>query len=82
MPDRTLPNIIPMGFVRYAGIPNTSESKSYFASVAEAIKRCQKDTRCVGLSNQRLFYGTLGFPTIVPGRLDENECFMRASNAE
>lgn len=76
--DRTLPATLP-GFVRHTGIPNTSEFNPYFAKTAEAIARCQKDPRCVGLSAQRLFYGTLGTPTTVVGRVGEEGCFLKAS---
>ena len=77
--ERALPSEL-AGFTRYTGIPNTSDSKSYFASAAEAAKRCQKDPRCVGLSAQRLFYGTLGTPATVAGRTGEEACFLRKSS--
>jgi hypothetical protein len=78
MPDRTLPTETPSGFVRSTGIPNTASSKPYFAAVSEAVARCVADPKCVGVSGQRLFYGTPGFPTTVPGRAGEKSCFIRS----
>jgi hypothetical protein len=55
------------GFVRCTGIPNTPTSKPYFASVSEALDRCRKDPTCVGISDQRIFYGPFGTPTLHTG---------------
>lgn len=63
---RGLPNQA-TGFVPCKGIPNTPTSKPYFASIAEAIERCRKDPNCVGISDERLFYGTLGTPAFLTG---------------
>ncbi len=75
--ERVLPAKAPTGFVRCAGIPNTTQFKSYFAEVAEAVARCVGDPRCVGVSAQRLFYGPVGTPATVKGRAGEEACFMR-----
>ncbi len=42
------------GFARVKGVPNT-EGKPYMAAASEAIRRCQENPFCVGVSNQRLF---------------------------
>jgi hypothetical protein len=78
MPDRTLPAETPSGFVRSTGIPNTTSSKPYFATVTEAVTRCVADPKCVGISNQRMFYGPVGNPAIVPGRLGESGSILRS----
>ncbi len=74
--ERALPKEIPTGFVAKSGVPNAS-SKPYFSTTAEAVSRCLKDPRCVGLSSQRLFFGELGTPTTVPGRSGETGCILR-----
>ena len=65
--ERSLPKHHP-GFTLVTGIPNTA-SKSYFASSAEAWRRCVGDPKCVGMSAQRLFYGDC--TSIIPGRPGE-----------
>ncbi len=75
--ERVLPAKAPTEFVRCAGIPNTTQSKPYFAEVAEAVARCVGDPSCVGVSAQRLFYGPVGVPATVKGRGGEEVCFMR-----
>jgi hypothetical protein len=77
MPDRTLPSKEPKGFVRSTGIPNTSSSTSYFAATADAVARCDRDAKCIGVSAQRMFYGTVGTPAMVAGRAGETESFVR-----
>ena len=76
--QRSLPATVPAGFVRSTGIPNTSSSKPYFSTTAEALRRAIADPRCVGISAQRLFYGTVGNPATVVGRAGEDECFLRS----
>ena len=75
---RGLPAKIPVGFVKVTGIPNTSQSKSYFADGATAVARCAADPLCMGVSGQRLFYGDVGTPAIVRGRSGEEVSYIRA----
>jgi hypothetical protein len=79
MPDRGLPSSDVAGFKRYTGIPNTSTFKSYFASAAEALERCRRDPRCVGISATRMFYGPVSHPTLVPGPVGETESLTKVA---
>jgi hypothetical protein len=47
------------GFVKQSGVPNTSQVTPYFAAFETALKRCEKDPNCKGLSAFRMFYGTV-----------------------
>ncbi len=62
-----------IGFMQCTGIPNTPTSKPYFASTAEAIERCRKDPACVGVSDERLFYGPLKTPALLTG----GDCLLK-----
>ena len=75
--DRILPAQTPPGFVKITGVPNTAESKPFFADVSVAVSRCAGDPRCVGVSAQRLFYGAVGTPATTVGRSGENESLVR-----
>lgn len=75
--DRVLPTQAPPGFTKITGVPNTTESKPFFADVSAAVSRCAGDPRCVGVSAQRLFYGTVGMPATIVGRSGEDESFVR-----
>ncbi len=75
--ERLLPSQAPPGFSVRTGIPNTSNTKPYFAETKEAIERCVGDPRCVGVSAQRMFYGPVGTPATIGGRKGEETCFMR-----
>ncbi len=55
-PPRIQPTGLIPGFARVAGVPNTSNTKSYFASAADAISRCAGDPNCLGVSAQRMFF--------------------------
>ena len=80
-PPRTLPTGLIAGFARVAGVPNTPNTKSYFASAVDAIQRCREDQRCIGVSAQRMFYrsdvGSAGRVDIVPGRPGEDAAYMK-----
>ncbi len=80
MPERGLPQEA-VGFKRHTGIPNTSTFKSYFATAAEALERCRRDPRCVGISANRTFYGPMGHPALVPGPAGEGECLTKAGTS-
>ncbi len=76
-PRSPLPVKAPPGFSRMTGVPNTPHSKSFFSDAATAVARATGDPLCVGISAQRLFYGPVGHPRIVPGRVGEDACFIR-----
>lgn len=83
-PPRALPTGLITGFARVAGVPNTPNTKSYFASAAEAIQRCRADANCIGVSAQRMFYrpdvGSAGHPgriEITKGRPGEEASYVK-----
>ena len=83
-PQRALPTGPIAGFARVAGIPNTPNTKSYFASAAEAIQRCRSDPNCIGVSAQRMFYrsdvGSTGQPVRIEtmkGRPGEDAAYVK-----
>ncbi len=41
------------GFTKVKGVP--AGGKAYMATAEEAIRRCQDNPFCIGVSNQRLF---------------------------
>lgn len=83
MPDRSLTGAeLPTGFVRSTGVPNTTISKAYFASATESVARCAADPKCVGVSGQRMFYGSVGNPAIVQGRPGEGGSFLRSATTQ
>lgn len=69
-----------MGFVLCKGIPNTPTSKPYFASTSEALERCRKDPKCIGLTDERLFYGTPGTPSLLTCE-PSVYCLLKAGSA-
>jgi hypothetical protein len=84
-PPRALPTGLIPGFARVAGVPNTSNTKSYFASAADAISRCAADPNCVGVSAQRMFFredvgssgGGASRIAIIKGRQGEDAAYVK-----
>jgi hypothetical protein len=66
--------------MKITGVPMGAEGRPYFGDPQEAIRRCRENPACVGVSAQRLFYGSKdACRSHAPGRSGETHIYVKLS---